>query len=434
MLSKTFERFKFEEAFQIMKKWFTKLKKIPSKEPIQFDINYVKKMIQNIPFELNQNQKKIVNEIYLDLKKKYTTKRLIQGDVGTGKTIIAFIASIGVISTKKQVLMMSPTEILAKQHYINFNKLFPNIKTIYITSKSKNKKLLKNGIKNNNFQMIFGTHLLANLEFHKLGLIIIDETHKFGTNIKKKTSLNNLKIDSLYLTATPIPKTLITIFLDFLNVSSLKENPYKKKNIITKICSFNQIEILLKKNQKKNEQSYVVVPAIQENHKYFSIQKIKYFFIKKNISNFYILHGKKKTEEKEEIMNNFINDTKGILLTTSIIEVGIDIPNATMIIILGAENFGLSQLHQLRGRVGRNTKKNYCFLVSNKKYERLKILEKEGNGFKLSEFDLKNRGPGDFLGSKQSGFFKYNFLDISKDFSILVKIKEYFLNFYKKKK
>ncbi|WP_246058864.1 DEAD/DEAH box helicase [Candidatus Phytoplasma pini] len=430
-LQQSFLRFKYEEAYKIISKWHKEQQELPTKEIIRLDIHQLKKIIKQIPFQLTQNQKQILNDVYRDFQKQTPIQRLIQGDVGSGKTIIAFLAALGIIFAKKQVIMMSPTEILAKQHYFNFKKLFPNIKTILLTSKSTKKKLLIDNIKNNHFEIIFGTHFLANIDYYKIGLIIIDEIHKFGTEIKQKTINKNFKADVLYLTATPIPRTLASIYFNFLSISSLKEKPYDKKNIITQKCSFPEIIKILKQNQARNEQTYIVVPAIQDNKKYFNIQKIIPFLEKNQIKNVYVLHGKKKSKEQEQIMNNFINDDKGILLTTSIIEVGIDISNATTIIILGAEYFGLSQLHQLRGRVGRNQKKNFCFLVTKKNSERLNILEKENDGFKLSIFDLKHRGPGDFLGKEQSGFFKYHFLDILRDFNIIDGIKKEFLNLQK---
>ncbi|WP_323847837.1 MAG: helicase-related protein [Phytoplasma sp.] len=427
MLDKAIQRFKYEEALIIIKKW-CQIQQLPFKQPLKCNISYVKQMIQEIPFILNLNQKKIVNEIYSDFKKNHPTQRLIQGDVGTGKTITVFIASLGIISLNKQVLMMAPTEILAKQHYLNFKKLFPKIETIILTSKSKKKKLYQEEIKNNKYKMIFGTHLLANIDFFQLGLIIIDETHKFGTDIKNKTISQNETSDILYLTATPIPKTLALIYSGLLKISLLTEKPHSKGNIITKKCSFNMIATILKQNQYRDEQSYIIVPAIKDNKKYFNIENITVFLEQAKLEHIYVLHGKKTTEQQEETISKFISDQKGILLTTSIIEVGIDIKNATTIIILGAEYFGLSQLHQLRGRVGRNNKQNYCYLVYNKDNERLKILEKENDVITLSNFDLYKRGPGDLLGKQQSGFFKCQFLNIIKDYSIINQIKKDFGN------
>ncbi|WP_341266490.1 helicase-related protein [Candidatus Phytoplasma fraxini] len=427
ILHKAFRRFKYEEAFIIIKKWCQTCV-LPLKKPLICNMNYVKQMINKIPFQLNLNQKKIVNEIYSDFKKDYPTQRLIQGDVGAGKTITVFIAAIGIISLNKQVLMMAPTEILAKQHYLNFKKLFPTIETIILTSKSKKKKLYEEEIKNNKYKMIFGTHLLANIDFFQLGLIIIDETHKFGTDIKNKTIAQNKISDTLYLTATPIPKTLALIYSGLLKISVLTEKPHAKGNIITKKCSVKMIVSILKQNQSRNEQSYIIVPAIKDNKKFFNIENVTSFLKKEKLENVYVLHGKKTSEQQEKTISTFISDQKGILLATSIVEVGIDIQNATTMIILGAEYFGLSQLHQLRGRVGRNNKQNYCYLVYKKDNERLEILEKENDVIKLSYFDLYKRGPGDLLGKQQSGFFKCQFLHIIKDYPIIQQIKKDFNN------
>ncbi|KND62518.1 helicase-related protein [Candidatus Phytoplasma phoenicium] len=209
------------------------------------------------------------------------------------------------------------------------------------------------------------------------------------------------------------------MYLGFIKVSLLKNKPYTKKEVSTQKCSLSEAIIRFKKNQNRNQQSYIIIPAIQDQTQYFNIPKVEAILTQNQIEHLYILHGKKTTQQQENIMTSFIPDKKGILLTTSIIEVGIDITNATMIIILGAEYFGLSQLHQFRGRVGRNTYQNYCFLVTHKHHKRLDIFIKENDGFKLSDFDLKNRGPGDFFGKKQSGFFKYRFLNITKDFETL---------------
>ncbi|MDW3617659.1 MAG: helicase-related protein [Candidatus Phytoplasma pruni] len=436
LLHKTLKRFKHEEALNIAQKLFEEKKKLPFKKPLNYGNYYIKTIMQKIPFSLTDNQKKIVKDIYSDLKQNYPTKRLIQGDVGSGKTITVFLAAIAVISAKKQVLMMAPTEILAKQHYLNFTKLFPEIKTIFITSKSKKKKTLQKAIYNNEYQMVIGTHLLANTEFHDLGLIIIDETHKFGTDVKDKTSFQNLQADVLYLTATPIPKTLAVMYFGLLKTSLLTEPPYAKKSIITERFPFEDIVPLLKENQAKNEQTYIVVPAIKQNAKKFNIETIKYFLEEEKIQHLYVLHGKKNNQEQEDIMAGFVKNPQGILLATTIIEVGIDIPNATTIVILGADRFGLSQLHQLRGRVGRNEKQNYCFLVPENPTDnqRLNILEQESNGFKLSEFDLKNRGPGDFVGKKQSGYLKYHFLNVATDFKIISQVQKDFENLENKKR
>ncbi|MDO8168055.1 DEAD/DEAH box helicase [Candidatus Phytoplasma melaleucae] len=429
MLKRAFLRFKFEEAFFILKKMFQLKEKLPVKTPLEYDIDYVRQIIKTIPFELTLDQKKIVNCIYSDFKKNYSTERIIQGDVSSGKTIIVFLAALGVISAGKQVLLMAPTEILAKQHYLNFKKFSPSIKTVFLTSKSISKKLLQENIKNGFFKMVIGTHVLSSIDFDQLGLIIFDETHKFGVDIKEKAISQNSSSDILHVTATPIPKTLSTMYFGFLPTSLLKNLPYKKRNIVTIKCSFDFIVPLLIKNQVKNEQTYIVVPAIDDKSKFFNIQNITFLLKSKKIDHFYVLHGKKTLKEKESVMYDFINNQKGILLSTSIIEVGIDVYNATTMIILGAEYFGLSQLHQLRGRIGRNNKQNYCFLVYHKHNSRLDILKREDNGFYLSKFDLKHRGPGDFLGKKQSGYFMYKFLNVKEDYKIIKQVHKYLCEF-----
>ncbi len=418
------QRLKYEEAFIINKKLFQIKKNLPSKEPLKYNIQLVKKIITTIPFELTLTQKKTINSIYKDFKKKHQVERLIQGDVGSGKTIIAFLSAFGVITANKQVLMMAPTEILAQQHYRNFKKMFPEVKSVILTSKNKKREILKKQIKNNEIQMIIGTHILANIDFFSLGLVIIDEQHKFGLEIKQKTIVQNQTADIIYLTATPIPKTLALTYLENIEVSFVEKNEMLNKKVITKQIKKSQMLEVLKKNQKNNLKTYIVVPAIKDNKKNFNIVKITDYLEKANIDNLYILHGKQNKEKQEKLIKDFINNKNGILLSTTIIEVGIDIQNVNTIIILGANYFGLSQLHQLRGRVGRGYKQGYCFLIAEKENDRLKILQKEHDGFVLSNYDLKKRGPGEFLGFKQSGYFKNRFLRLPQDFKILKQTKK----------
>lgn len=424
-LQSALNRLKYEEAFQMTKKWFEQQQKLPFKEPLKYNIQLIKKIIKAIPFELTPTQKITLNEIYKDFKKNQPTQRLIQGDVGSGKTIIAFLAAVGAITAKKQVLMMVPTEILAQQHYTNFIKMFPKIKTILLSSANKDKQKLKQKIKNNQTQMIIGTHILANIEFFDLALIIIDEQHKFGLAIKYKIIMNNKKADIIYMTATPIPKTLILSNLGNINTSIIKKNIIFEKKVITKKISQDKMLNILNQNQNKKQQTYIIAPAIKKNKKKFNITNMLNYLTKAKMKNLYVLHGKQNKEEQDKLIKNFVNNKCGILLTTTIIEVGLDLQNVNTIVIVGADCFGLSQLHQLRGRVGRNNQQGYCYLIAdNKNNERLEILTKESDGFKLSDYDLIKRGPGKFFGLKQSGYFQNKFLSLPKDFKILLQTKK----------
>ncbi|MGA0448012.1 MAG: DEAD/DEAH box helicase [Candidatus Phytoplasma pyri] len=423
-LKLSLQRLKYEEAFIISKKLFQIKKNLPLKQPLKYNIQLVKEIITTIPFELTLTQKKTINSIYKDFKKQHQVQRLIQGDVGSGKTIVAFLSAFGVITANKQVLMMAPTEILAQQHYHNFKKMFPEVKSVILTSKNKKKEILKKQIKNNEVQMIIGTHILANIDFFSLGLVIIDEQHKFGLEIKQKTIIKDQTADIIYLTATPIPKTLALTYLENIEVSFIEKNEMLNKKVITKQIKKSQMLEILKKNQKNNSQTYIVVPAIKDNKKNFNIVQTTEYLEAANINDLYVLHGKQNKDKQETLIKNFINNKRGILLATTIIEVGIDIKNVNTIIILGANHFGLSQLHQLRGRVGRGYKQGYCFLITEKENERLRILQKEHDGFVLSNYDLKKRGPGEFLGFKQSGYFKNKFLKLPQDFKILKQTKK----------
>ena len=427
VLKQAIRRLKYEEAYQQQKAWLKTIKERPLKQALAYDITYVKDKISKIPYTLTKDQQRVVNEIFLDFKKGYTTERLIQGDVGSGKTVVAFLAAIGAISAGKKAVLMAPTEILAQQHYQNFISLYPEIKTALLTSKVKNKNQVLSDLENDEPMMVIGTHALASekVVIDDLGLIIIDEQHKFGVKIKETLKLKNHLADIIYLTATPIPRTLAIAYFGDLDVSVIKEKPANRKAVETKIVDEKTIFKTLISQQEKNEQTYIVVPAIDSETKSYNIKQVDQALKKAGIKHVYLLHGKQKIEEQETMMKNFSADTKGILLATSMIEVGIDIKNATTIFILGANHFGLSQLHQLRGRVGRGDKESFCYLVSEKEDdERLMILSKETDGFILSQFDLKTRGPGEFLGERQSGYLKYNYLDLTQDLNILIQARK----------
>ena len=353
--------------------------------------------------------------------------RLLQGDVGSGKTIVALSSILNVIESKFQTALMAPTEILAQQHYRLTKKIFPkNIRVEILTSKTEYKirKKIINRLENHSIDLLIGTHSLfqEKLNYKKLGLIVIDEQHKFGVKQRKKLSDKGGKdCDILVMSATPIPRTMIMTIFGDMDVSIIKKKPKNRKEIITLSKLENKIdEILLfsKKQIKNGNQIFWVCPLIDESKKIDHQSSIKrYEYLKKNFSNKVgILHGNIDKHEKEKILNEFLNKKIDILVSTTVIEVGIDFPNANVIIIENANKFGLSQLHQLRGRVGRGDKEAFCILMfksnlSENAKKRIKILKASNDGFKISEEDMKLRGYGDLLGFKQSGLQSFRIAD-----------------------
>ncbi|CCV64776.1 ATP-dependent DNA helicase [Alteracholeplasma palmae J233] len=423
-LNQAINRLKYEEAYLQQKKFKQEQNELIKKVPISYKLDLVKEYIKKIPYELTKDQKDAVNDIFRDFKSDIKHERLIQGDVGSGKTVVAFIAALGAITAHKQVALMAPTEILAKQHYDNFSKLYPEVKSCLFTSKTKNKQEILEKINHNETSMIIGTHALSSeyVNYYDLGLVIIDEQHKFGVKTKEDLK-DKIASDVIYLTATPIPRTLLLAYFGDLEVSVIKEKPSKRKDVLTSIIEYEQIKELLKENQNKNEQSFIIVPAITSDKKDYNIEMVSDAL--KDFSHLYILHGKQSASEQELMMESFSKNNKGILLATQMVEVGIDVKNATKIFILGANYFGLSQLHQLRGRVGRSDKLSYCYLIANDAdNERLEVLTHENDGFKLSQFDLKTRGPGEFFGKIQSGYLKYHFLNLETDLNILIQARK----------
>ena len=353
--------------------------------------------------------------------------RLLQGDVGSGKTIVSLISALNVISSGFQVSLMAPTEILARQHYTLAKKLFPsNISIALLSSKSENveKKKIINDLKKNKIKMIFGTHAIfqKKIIFANLGYIIIDEQHKFGVRQRKLLSdKGGDNCDILLMSATPIPRTLTMSIYGDMDVSIIRQKPKNRKEVKTYSKLESKIEDIIKfvkKEIKEGNQIFWVCPLIEESKKLDHQSSInKYKFLKKLFPNqVALLHGKIDNEEKELILSKFLNKEYAILVSTTIIEVGIDFPNANVIIIENANKFGLSQLHQLRGRVGRGTKQASCILVfksnlSINAKKRINILKNSNDGFKISEEDMKLRGFGDLLGFKQSGIKNFKLAD-----------------------
>ena len=393
-----------------------------------FDLILSNKIIKNFNFNLTENQKYIINEINNDLKSDFKMFRLLQGDVGSGKTIISFIAAANVIKSNYQVALMAPTEILANQHYNLAKKVFlnSNVKIELLTGNldNKEKKKLNENLSSGKINFLIGTHALfqKNVFFKKLGLIIIDEQHKFGVRQRiDLASKGGKDCDVLLMSATPIPRTLILSIYGDMDVSRLKEKPINRKEILTFSKPENKInEIInyIKKNIKNGNQVFWVCPLIEESKildytaavkKYESLSKI--FF-----NNVGLVHGGLDKEEKDSVLKDFLKKKINILVSTTVIEVGIDFPSANIIIIENANKFGLSQLHQLRGRVGRGKVQGMCFLIYKKNLsenakKRIKILKSTNDGFVIAEEDMKLRGFGDILGYQQSGIKNFKIAD-----------------------
>ena len=353
--------------------------------------------------------------------------RLLQGDVGSGKTIVSLLSALNTINSDFQVAVMAPTEILARQHFLLAKKIFPkNIEIELLSGKStyKNKKDILNRLIKNKIDIIFGTHALfqKKIQFNKLGLIIIDEQHKFGVNQRKKLSDKAGKdCDVLLMTATPIPRTLTMTIYGDMDLSIIREKPNNRKPVKTYSKLESKIEDVIKFIKKEiqlGNQIFWVCPLIEESKKIDHTSAVKKSeYLKKIFPNqVYLLHGKTTIEEKEKILNKFLKNEFKILVSTTIIEVGIDFPNANVIIIENANKFGLSQLHQLRGRVGRGNKESSCILMfksnlSDNAKKRINILKESNDGFEISEEDMKLRGYGDILGFKQSGIKNFKLAD-----------------------
>ena len=395
-----------------------KIKKIKKQKKI-FNLNEQNTILSKLNFNLTNDQKKSISEINKDLISNQKMFRLLQGDVGSGKTIVALLAAFNVIKSGFQVAIMAPTEILARQHYTLAKEIFDNnIKIKILSSKSeyKNKKLITKKLEHNEIDLIFGTHAIfqKKILFKKLGLIVIDEQHKFGVNQRKKLSdKGGDNCDVLLMSATPIPRTLTMTIYGDMDISIIREKPKLRKEVKTYSKIESKIEEVLRfisKEMNNDNQIFWVCPLIEKSKKLDHASAIqKYEFLNKKFPNkVALLHGKVDSDEKEKILNNFLKKEFKILVSTTIIEVGIDFPNANVIVIENANKFGLSQLHQLRGRVGRGKKQSTCILMfksslTENAKKRLNILKNSTDGFEISEEDMMLRGYGDILGFKQSG-------------------------------
>ena len=370
--------------------------------------------------------------------------RLILGDVGSGKTIISFLALYMNYLSGYQGVLMAPTEILIKQHYENIKKILTDLNIEILTGSTTKKdrdKIIEN-LKKGQIDILLSTHSVLNddVGFKNIGLVVTDEQHRFGVNQRKNLQNKGENVDVLYMSATPIPRTLaLTIFKD-MDITEIKTKPLNRKPKITKLYKTSEIKEVLYEmldEIKKGHQIYVVSPLIENEEENTKLASVNYLYEKINVAlngkvPIGVLHGKLKNEEKENIMNDFKSNKTKILISTTIIEIGVDVSNATMIVIFNAERFGLATLHQLRGRIGRNDIESKCILISDYDTPRLKILEESEDGFYISEKDFELRGAGDLFGVKQSGDTVFKIANLNKDFKILKKCSEDSLNFLNK--
>lgn len=430
---------KYEEIFTYMKNIkLLKIKNEVHKDVYKKEIslNMVNDFINSLPFKLTSDQEKIVFKMLDEICGDTLMNRLLQGDVGSGKTIVAFIISYALYTGGYQTSFMAPTEVLARQHYKNACDLFKdtNFKVGLLTGKMtlKEKRKVYEKIEKNEIDMLIGTHALISdkVVWNNLGLVITDEQHRFGVNQRQTLKNKGLNVEVLMMSATPIPRTYaLTIYGD-TDTSSIKTKPSGRIPVITKVKKEDEIKDVLEgiyKALKNQNQVYVIAPMIEENDdsNYANVYDLKRKF---NLAfknyNVEVLHGKMTNEEKEKVMDEYAKGNIDILISTTVIEVGVDVKNATVMVVFDADRFGLSTLHQLRGRVGRNSLQSYCYLISDKDTKRLKIMEEENDGYKISEADFKLRGQGDLFGSRQSGTLSFKLSDVRKDYDLLVKVRD----------
>ena len=433
-------RLKYEELFVYMAKInYLKLKNKDTLNGVkkEFDKEKLDKVIKSLPYELTIDQKTVLNEILEDLTSKRRMNRLLQGDVGSGKTIISIIAMVANYLSGYQSALMVPTEILATQHYETMKEILKdfNINIALLTgSLPKNKKdLIHEELKLGKIDMVVGTHALIQEEvvYKNLGLVITDEQHRFG--VLQRTSLQNKGItpDVLYMSATPIPRTYALTLYGDMDISTIRTLPKGRKKIKTYLKSYSEIKDVLKMMYEellKNHQIYVIAPLIEESET-LDLTTVNELKDKMNLAfgekyNVGIIHGKLKQTEKDKIMEDFVNNKIQILISTTVIEVGVNVLNTTMMVIFDANRFGLSTLHQLRGRVGRSALESSCILISDYDSERLNVMTTTNDGFEISEEDFKIRGHGDLFGTKQSGDMTFKIADIKEDYKILLQAKK----------
>lgn len=403
------------------------------KEPKNIDINKINEFKKLLPFSLTTDQDNAYNEIVQDMSSNKKMNRLLLGDVGSGKTVVAVGAIYANFIAGFESTLMAPTEVLATQHYFSIKKILDkfNVAVELITGSmsKKEKEAIYKRVQNKEIDLLIGTHSLLNenIIFNNLGLVITDEQHRFGVHQRFTLEDKSKCPDILYLSATPIPRTYAMTIYGDLDISYIKTKPTGRKDIITKVKKNSDIKEvlgLMLEQIKLGHQIYVVSPLVEEDESLnltsINLLKEKLSLAFKNLFRIEIIHGKMKTSEKESIMNDFKNNQIKILIATTVIEVGIDVSNATMMVIFNAERFGLATLHQLRGRVGRSDLQSYCYLISDSDNDRVKVMEESNDGFYISQKDFEMRGHGDLFGVKQHGDMSFKLANLKNDYNILL--------------
>jgi ATP-dependent DNA helicase RecG len=427
------ELFLFELGLAILKRKTRTEKGIAFKNPR----NLQRSLLNTLPFRLTKAQKRVLEEILLDMNNPYPMHRLIQGDVGCGKTIVALLAMLYAVESGYQAALMAPTKVLAEQHYLNIVKLLGKVSIRSALVTGSVKEVQENDIASGDVPIIVGTHALIQerMTFRRLGLAVIDEQHKFGVEQRTQIGKKGINPDVLVMTATPIPRSLSLTLYGDLDCSVIDELPPDRKSVITRVVDQGkktEIYSLLHQELRKGKQAYVVYPAIEESEEMNlrSALQGKVAFERK-FSDFTVglLHGRMTTQERESIMSAFKKGDIHILVCTTVIEVGVDVSNATIVLIIHAERFGLAQLHQLRGRIGRGTDMSYCLLVTygtitEEASRRLSVMLETNDGYRIAEEDLNIRGPGEFFGIMQSGMPDFRVAHIVRDMALLENAKK----------
>lgn len=422
--------------FELRMQWLNRLEKSSDEAiEIDYDISKVKQFINRLPFELTDAQKASVNEIFRDLKAPIRMHRLLQGDVGSGKTVVAAICMYALKTAGYQSALMVPTEILAEQHAESLMELFGDTMNVALLTgsvKGKKRRILLEQLENGSIDCLIGTHALIqdDVVFENVGLVITDEQHRFGVNQRQMLREKGAMTNVLFMTATPIPRTLAISVFGEMDVSSIKQLPKGRKSIITSWAKHEQYEQVLTQmtsELRKGRQAYVICPLIESSEHLEDVQNVVALY--ESLQQYYgadkvgLLHGKLTPDEKDDVMQRFSDKEIDILVSTTVVEVGVNVPNATFMMIYDADRFGLSTLHQLRGRVGRSEHQSYCVLIASPKtetgIERMTIMTQTSDGFELSERDLEMRGPGDFFGVKQSGLPDFLVANVVEDYRML---------------